>query len=174
MCLLSIIWFSIFIHLFIFTALIEIQTQDRFFIDIVLFLYHITMFFSIIYLKNFQLSFFHQCFCSQSLLLKLRLSFGSLTLYRPSYRFTFFCVTAWDYALFRLNAMGLCCDDGCHITWPRDIATNQALHETSLRHQAIPVALEKCPQSVPVQLILVVCLDLSPAPCFQDSAKAGG
>lgn len=76
--------------------------------------------------------------------------------------------------MFRLNVVGLWWDDGCDLSWPRDIPTKQALHETSLRSQTIPVTLEKCPQSVPVQLIFVVCLDLSPAPWCQDSAKARG
>ena len=87
--------------------------------------------------------------------------------------FTFFCIVGWDHPLFALNAVGLCWDDGCHFTWHRDVPRKQALHETSLRCQAVPVALEKCPQFVPVQLIFVVCLDLSPAPWSRDSAKAG-
>lgn len=79
-----------------------------------------------------------------------------------------------DHPLFPLNVAGLCWGDGCHLTWHRDLPTKQALHETSLRYQAVPVAWEKCPQPISVQLISVVCPDLSPAPRSRDSAKASG
>lgn len=77
----------------------------------------------------------------------------------------------WEHPLLTLNAMGLCWGDGSNLTWQRDVPTEQALHETTSRHHEVPVALEKCSQSVPVQLIFMVCLDLSPASWSQDPAK---
>lgn len=59
--------------------------------------------------------------------------------------------TCWN-ALTRL-----CWNDGCHFTLYRDILTKQALYETALKCQPIPVALEKCLQSAPVQFFFVVC-----------------